>query len=376
MLDQAWRLNRDLFWDAAMNGLDWQAVGKSYRKLAPLIGSHEDLLYLIGELQGELSTSHMVVGGGDRGDARPSVGTALLGVDFAPDRKNGLYRLARIYRGDPSRARFAVPLGNPAWDIGEGDYLLSIDGKSLTADMDPFALLLGKTGPISLGIAKSPTAHPRIFAVNPIFDESEIRKLDWSENNRRVVEERSGGKLGYIYLTDFSGWGAEDFIRQYYPQIDREGLVIDVRGNWGGVTSQWVLDILRRPLAGSFINRQGASANLPGAAKTQKLVTLTNMFSRSDSEQFAHYFREFGLGKVIGQRTWGGVRGVKGQTRLLDDTFITIPKDALRDIKGNFIIEGTGVEPDVPVAIGKAPSRRNADDILDRAIAELMSQPQ
>lgn len=375
MLDQAWRFNRDLFWDPAMNGVDWSGIGKSYRKLAPLIGSHEDLLYLIGEMQGELSTSHMVVGGGDRGDSRPSVDTALLGVDFASDPASGLYRLGRIYRGDPSRPRFAAPLGNPALDVGEGDYILSIDGQALTAGQDPYALLLGKTGPVSLGIAKSPTAPVQTLSVDPIFDESEIRKLDWSERNRLEVEKRSGGRLGYIYLTDFSGWGAEDFVRQYYPQMDREGLVIDVRGNWGGFTSQWVLDILRRPLAGSFVNRQGASTNLPGAAKTQKLVTVTDMFSRSDSEQFAHYFREYGLGKVVGHRTWGGVRGVKGQTRLLDGTFITVPKDGLRDVKGALIIEGVGVAPDVPVAIGKTQRLRNVDDALDRAIYELMPKP-
>jgi tricorn protease len=372
MFEQAWRLNRDLFWDSKMNGVDWQHVHDTYARLVPLVGSHEDMLYLLGEMQGELSTSHLFIGGGDRGDPRPSARTALLGVDFALDTGSGHITMSHVYRGDPSRERFQAPLGDPALDVRDGDALLAIDGQALMASMDPYSLLLGKKGPIRLTIARGTAAIPRTVVIDPIDDESEIRKLDWMEGNRATVDRLSDGRVGYVYLSDFEKLGAEDFVRQFYAQTDKQGLVIDVRGNLGGFTSQWVLDILRRRRAGSFINREGAVSTLPGAIAPQAMVVLTDIFSRSDGDQFPYFFRSWGLGKVVGERTWGGVRGIKGPWPLMDGTFVTVPKDALRGVNGASIIENHGAEPDLLLQDSPGDLAEGLDRQLEAAVRIVM----
>ncbi len=376
MFEQAWRLDRDLFWDPKMGGVDWRAVHDAYARLVPLIGSHEDMIYLLGEMQGEVSSSHMFLGGGDRGDPRPQVHSALLGVDFALDVASGRYKFARIYRGDPSRPRFQAPLGDPALKVRDGDYLLAIDGQTLAAPTDPFSLLLGKRGAISLTIGQDATGPARVITVKPIDDEGEIRKLDWIDRNRALVDRVSGGKVGYVYLSDFEALGSEDFLRQYYPQTDRQGLVIDVRGNRGGFTSQWLLDLLRRPLAGRFINREGAVTPLPGAVAPRKLAVVTDIFSMSDGDQFPYFFRSWGMGKVVGERSWGGVRGIKGPWPLMDGTFVTVPKDALQDENGAWIIENRGAEPDILVQDGPGDLAAGRDPQLETAVQTLIAPQQ
>ena len=372
MFEQAWRLDRDLFWDPKMNGVDWRVVHDAYARLVPLVGSHEDMVYLLGEMQGELSTSHMFLGGGDQGDPRPAVHTALLGVDFVLDGESGRYKFARVYRGDPSRRRFQAPLGDPALDVRDGDFLLAIDGQTLAAPADPYSLFLGKQGSISLTIARSATGPTRTIVIDPTDDEGELRKLDWIDTNRAMVDRLSGGKVGYIYLSDFEELGSEDFIRQFYPQTDKQALVVDVRGNHGGFTSQWVLDLLRRPRAGSFINREGATTALPGAVAPRALTVVTDIFSMSDGDQFPYFFRSWGLGKVIGERTWGGVRGIKGPWPLVDGTFVTVPKDSLQDLNGAGIIENRGAEPDILVQDTPGDRAAVRDPQLETAVQTLM----
>ena len=373
MFEEAWRLDRDLFWDPRMNGVDWPAIHKRYARLAPMIGSHEDLIYLLGEMQGELATSHMFLGGGDSGDRRPDEGTALLGADFALDAQSGRYRFGHIYRGDPSRARFKAPLGDPTLDVHDGDYLLAIDGHSLVAPDDPYRLLLGKHDHVDLTVAKTPGGAGHIVHIETtIADETEIRKLDWIEHNRLAVDRLSGGEVGYVYLSNFDELGSEDFIRQFYPQNGKAGLVIDVRDNTGGFTSQWVLDLLRRPLAGRFRNREGGVTTLPGAVAPPAMAVVTNIFSMSDGDQFPFYFRQWKMGPVVGQRTWGGVRGIKGPWRLMDGTYITIPKDSLFAPDGSAIIENQGANADIVVDNTPADVRDGRDPQLEAAVSAIL----
>ncbi len=374
MFEQAWRLDRDLYWDSKMGGIGWRGVRDAYARLVPLVGSHEDLIYLLGEMQGELSTSHMFVGGGDRGDARPAVHTASLGVDFVLDERSGRYQFARIYRGDPSRRRFRAPLGDPALDVRQGDYLLAIDGHTLASPADPYSLLLGKKGSITLTIARTVEGPTRTIVIDPVDDEGEIRKLDWIESNRATVDRISGGTVGYLYLSDFAELGSEDFIRQFYAQTDKQALVVDVRGNQGGFTSQWVLDLLRRPRAGSFINREGAVTALPGAVAPPALTVVTDIFSMSDGDQFPFFFRSWGMGKVVGERTWGGVRGIERLWPLMDGTYVTVPKDSLQDVAGVGIIENRGAEPDVLVRDSPADRAAGRDLQLDTAVQTVMER--
>lgn len=372
MFEQAWRLDRDLFWDPTLGGMNWRTVHDQYAPLVTQARSHEDMIYLLGELQGELSTSHMFLGGGDSGDPRPAATTALIGADFALDPATGRYRLAYIYRGDQSRERFRAPLGDPALDVQDGDYLLAVNGEPLQAPVDPYRLLADRHGRLTLTIARTPDGPARTLTVDPVASEVEIRKLDWIARNRAMVDRLSGGRVGYVYLSDFNALGSEDFLRQYYPQVDKAGMVIDDRSNRGGFTSQWVLDLLRRPQAGIFHNREGGITTLPGAIAPPRLVTVTDIFSASDGDQFPYFFRAWGIGKVVGQRTWGGVRGIKGPWRLIDGTYVTVPKDSLLTTAGKRIIEDRGAEPDIVVDDGPVDRIQGRDRQLEQAVATVL----
>lgn len=372
MFEQAWRLDRDLFWDPKLDGMDWQAVHDRYAPLVEQARSHEDMIYLLGELQGELSTSHMFIARGDSGDPRPVAATALIGADFTLDAAAGRYRLAHIYRGDESRSRFRAPLGDPALDVQDGDYLLAVGDEPLRAPDDPFRLLADRHGPLTLTVAHELDGPVHTITVDPIASEVEIRKLDWIARNRARVDRLSGGRVGYVFLSDFSELGSEDFLRQYYPQANKAGLVIDDRDNRGGFTSQWVLDLLHRPQAGIFRNREGGISTLPGALAPPRLVTVTNLFSASDGDQFPYFFRAWGMGAVVGQRTWGGVRGIKGPWQLIDGTTVTVPKDSLLTTAGARIIENRGAEPDIVVNDSPADRIAGRDPQLEKAVAVIL----
>lgn len=349
MFQNAWRLDRDVFFSAAMNGDDWHAVHDAYARLLPHLGSEDDFLYLLAQLQGELASSHTFMLDGQRLDTRPAVYTGRLGVDCGVDMKSGRYRLARILVGDNSRDEFRSPLKAPGLDLKEGDYLLALNGHELKAPMDPASLLVGATDRVTLTVAPSPTGPGRTLVVTPLDDEGPLRGFDQMMRNRQTVERLSHGRIGYVALSDFAGSGWGEFVRQFYPQAGKEGLVIDVRWNHGGFTSQAVLAVLRRSLAGVFVNRERAVSSLPVVVPPRDMVTLLNWGSASDGDQFPYFFREYGLGPLVGTRSWGGVQGINRPWSLMDGTAITIPKDSLAEPSGRWIIENTGVTPDVDV---------------------------
>lgn len=374
MFDNAWRLDRDVFFSQAMNGNDWQAVRDAYRRLLPLVGSQDDFLYLLGQMQGELDSSHTFIGRGTAFDTRPLVPTPLLGADYALDPSSGRYRFATIYTGDNSRPDLNAPLGAPGLNVHPGDYLLAINGKELSAPASPASALDGLTGPLTLTIANSPKGPRRTVTVQPVDDELPLRRMAWVARNRATVSRLSGGRLGYIYLEDFDDQGSREFVRQFYPQVDKEGLIIDVRWNVGGFTSQAVLDVLRREQAGVFVNREGAVASLPSAVAPRAMVTLMNYGSMSDGDQFPYFFRAFKLGPLVGSRTWGGVQGLNGPWRLMDGSFVTIPKDSLADTSGHWVIENEGVTPDVSIEDAPDEAQTGRDAQLTSAVAAGLAQ--
>ncbi len=363
MLENAWRLDRDLFFSRAMNGDNWQSVHNAYAALLPHLGSEDDFLYLLGQMQGELGSSHTFLRHGVRLDARAAVVTGRLGVDYALDPASNRYRLAHILEGDNTRAGFASPLTAPGLHLHDGDFLLAIDGHELKAPIDPDALLVGVGNHVTLTVAPTADGPCRNLQVTPVADEQALRSFDRIVRNRRRVDRLSGGRIGYVALTDFVGNGWGEFVRQFYPQADKQGMIFDVRWNRGGFTSQAVLDVLRRSLAGGFVNREGAVSTLPVAVPPRAMVTLLNWGSGSDGDQFPYYFRRDGLGPLVGTRSWGGVQGINAPWRLMDGTAITIPKDALADPGGHWIIENAGVPPDIAV-----------DDRPDEAITGLDAQ--
>ncbi len=374
MFQNAWRLDRDVFFSKVMNGTDWQAVHDAYAKYLPRLGSQDDFLYLLAQMQGEIASSHTFLAAGPETDGREPVPTGLLGADFALDSASGRYRFTHIYRGDPTRPALRAPLGAPGLAVHPGDYLIAVNGRDLLSPADPDSLLAGQTNDVALTIASTPTGPRHEIKVTPVADDTAVRRHDWIEHNREEVNRLSMGRLGYIFVTDFNAEGSKDFVRQFYPQRDKEGLVFDVRWNRGGFTSQAVLDVLRRKPAGIFSNREGAVSPLPGATAPRSMVTLTNYASASDGDQFPYFFRKLGLGKLVGERTWGGVQGINGPWRLMDGSSITIPKDSLASLDGHWIIENEGVTPDIAVEPPPDEAVTHRDLELEVAVRTALEQ--
>ena len=372
LYNKVWRLDRDFYLSPAMNGIDWPAVRTAYARFLPLLGSRDDLNYLIGQVQGELATSHMVYGSGDYGNQPQRPATPRLGADYALDEVSGRYRFARIYAGDNSRPSLRSPLTEAGVDVREGDFLLAINGKPLAAPHTPDELLEGLTGKLDLLVAAAPDATPRHVTVKPVGNEMALREDFVIEQNRQKVEQLSGGRIAYLYLRDFHQNGAEQFVRQFYPQMDKQALIVDVRWNLGGYTSQQILARLQRKVAGLYANRAGGRETLPAQQIVGPKVTLMNQFTGSDGDQFAYYFRDYGLGKVIGQRSWGGVRGVTGALELADGGYLAVPKDALYSPDSQWIIENHGTDPDLEVADVPGETLRGGDAQLDAAIRVLV----
>jgi tricorn protease len=375
MFHAAWRLERDLFYNREMNGVDWKAVLASYEKLLPLAGSREDLTYLIGEMLGELNNSHTYVGGGDEDDPTLQTPTGLLGADLAFDRASGRYRFARIYRGDNTRDDYRAPLAAPGLGVKEGDFLIGIDGHPLQPGVDPYSLLVGKAeGTVRLAVAATPTGTPREIIVEPVKQELSLREHDWIEHNRAVVDRLSGGRIAYIYLSNMENLGMQQFIRQFYSQLDKQALIVDDRFNGGGFIDEILLERLRRVLVGMATNRERIADPIPDALIAGPKVTLINQYSASDGDIFPFYFRKYGLGPLIGTRTWGGVRGIRGFWTLLDGGYVTIPEDSLYGLDSQWVLENRGVTPDIEVEDLPADLLAGRDAQLEAGVTLLLEQ--
>jgi tricorn protease len=375
MLDNAWRLERDLFVNPALNGVNWAKVRTAYAKLLPLVGSREDLNYLIGEVQGELGNSHTYVGGGDDGDPTTPVPTGLLGADFALDAASGRYTIATIYAGDNTRPDYRDPLTEPGVNVHPGEFLLAVNGRELRAPTDPDSLFVGFADqPVTLTLAATAEGARRTVTVQPLHNELSVREKAWIDEHRAMVDKLSGGKIAYVYLSDMESLGMEQFIRQFYPQINKEALIVDDRWNGGGFIDQIVLERLRRILVGMDTNREGAAERIPGQVLDGPKVCLINHYSASDGDIFPFYFRKYGLGPLIGTRTWGGVRGIRGMWQLLDGGYITVPEDSLYGLRSEWVIENHGVDPDIEVETDPAALLAGHDAQIDAAVAYLLQK--
>ena len=377
MFNSAWRLERDFFFEKEMNGVDWNTVRTAYTALLPLAGSRGDLNYLIGEMLGEMSNSHTYVGGGDAMPDEQRVPTAFLGADFALDSATGRYRFATIYPGDNSRPRYRSPLTGPGLDIRVGQYLLAIDGEELKAPTDPYSLLVGKQDQtVKLTLADAPNGARREFVVQPVKSELSLREQAWVDHNRELVDKASGGRVAYVYLSDMGSLGMEQFIRQFYGQMDKQALLIDDRWNGGGFIDQIVLERLRRVLVGMVANRERTPQTEPQQLLVGPKACLLNHYSASDGDIFPFYFRKYGLGPLIGTRSWGGVRGIRGDWELLDGGYITVPEFAMYGLDSQWVIENRGVEPDMTVDDSPADWLAGHDVQLEAGIHYLLQELQ
>ena len=375
IFEEVWRRFRDFFYVENMHGYDWEALREQYRPWLAHVAHRSDLNYVIGEMIAELNVGHAYISGGDfEIPDRPRA--ALLGAELVLDEEEGRYRIARILEGHNEEDRYRSPLTEIGVAVAEGDYLLAIDGEELTAGVNPYRLLLHKAGrPVEITVASGPSPEgARAVEINPVSDESDLRYLNWVLANRRRVEETTEGRVGYLHLPNMGAAGLREFIKWYYPQIRKEGLVIDVRGNGGGNVSQMLIGRLARTLLGTRFSRTGGDVaqTYPNEVFVGHLVCLLNEDSASDGDIFPHRFREAGLGPLIGKRSWGGVVGITNRGDLIDGGTVFVPEFGTNAVDGSWVIEGHGVEPDIVVENDAKSLLAGRDPQLERGIAEVV----
>jgi len=375
IFDEVWRQERDYFFEASMNGVDWDAVRKKYEPLVPYAADRYDLTYILGEVIGELSNSHTYVGGGDQPDIHP-ISVGLLGVDYELDAASGLYRFKKIYPGENWNPDTRSPLTEPGVNVKEGDYLLAINGRPLRAPQTPDELLVNTANETTaITVNSKPTEDgARTVPVKPIDDEYPLREYNMVETNRKKVDAATHGLVGYIYLPDMGDAGLNAFVKQFFPQIRKQGMIIDVRYNGGGFVDQLIFERLRRILSGMGAARNFESTTTPPVVFHGYLACITNQYAASDGDIFSEFFKVYKLGPLIGERTWGGVRGIRGDIPLIDGGYITRPEFADYDLNSKWVVENHGVAPDIEVDDRPDDVSRGKDAQLDRAIEEVMKQ--
>ncbi len=379
MYREAWRIQREFFYDARLHGLDLAAAEKKYEPFLAGVSSRSDLNYLFAEMLGEVTVSHLGVGGGITPDVR-RVQTGLLGAHFAID--GGRYRFARVYNGENWNPQLRAPLTQPGVNVKAGEYLLEVNGRPVTARDSVFSFFEGTVGK-SVVLRVGPTAAAegsRQVTVVPVASEQALRNYAWIEDNRRYVDKATGGRVAYVYMPDTSTGGYTNFNRYFYAQVGKEGLIVDERFNGGGNLATDIVEILKRPLMSMVATRDGENEVQPQGAIFGPKVMLINETAGSGGDAMPWYFRKAGAGPLIGTRTWGGLVGRAAGVPLMDGGFVGSPSSAVWDpVTSQWIAENTGVAPDIEVDLEPEAVRQGKDPQLDKAIevvlAELAKKP-
>src|SRR5882724_10335925 len=376
IFNEVWRRYRDWFYVPNMHGYDWVALREQYRPLLQYVAHRSDLNYLISEMISELTVQHAYIEGGDfQIPPRPRVG--LPGARFELDRAAGRYRISKIFEGENEEDIYRSPLTEIGVNVKVGDYVLAIDGDELKPNDDPYRMLRNKAdNPVSLTVNSKPTMEgSRVVSYRPITDEGNLIYLDWVTRNRKRVEEATGGRVGYIHIPDMGANGIREFIKWYYPQIDKEALIVDVRANGGGNVSRMLIERLRRKVLGiNYARTDDMGTTYPDGVFMGPMAALLDQNSASDGDIFPWMFREAGLGPLIGKRSWGGVVGISNRGGLIDGGNVFVPGSALANNKGQWIIEGYGVDPDIDVENDPQSVIAGHDPQLERSITELMAK--
>ncbi len=372
IFNESWRVARDFFYDPNMHGVNWKAVKTKYEAELPLVGSRADLTRVIEDMVSELNTGHCYVVGPSP-FARRAPRTASLGVDLEFDVAAKAYKIKHIIRGNEWTIDSRSPFADPGLGVHEGDYLMKISGVPLTIDQNPEALLLGTAGhTVDVTINSKPsTEGAKTLPIVPLARDSDLRLQDWIDSRRAYVEKASGGQLGYVYVPDMTTMGANEFARGYYPNVDKPGIIIDVRGNGGGNISGNLLSRISTHVSGFFAFRSGGTFRREMWAPLGRLAAVTDEWAFSDGEYFSEYFKREKLGPLVGHRTGGGEVGSGGGYELVDGGSIFIPNYGAWT--GNeWVIEGRGAIPDYEVDQDPASIMAGRDPQLDKAIALLL----
>jgi tricorn protease len=380
---EAWRIERDFYWDPNMTGHNWKKIGERYEALLPWVAHRSDLNYIIGEMIAELSTSHTYVGGGDQ-PAKPHVSVGMLGADFEPD--GGYFRITKIYPGENWNDSSRSPLTEPGLKVKAGDYLIAVDGQEARSNQDVYAYFQELSGKlVTLKINSKPSAEGAWeITVKPASGETGPRYLDWMDENRRRVAEATGGRIGYMHVPDTSFSGIIAFDKQFTAQLDKDGIIVDERYNAGGMVPDFYTEKLRRELLSAVAPREGKDIPWPPVAIYGPKVMIVNELAGSGGDAFPWFFHRQKIGPIVGTRTWGGLVGIFRGIPLHDGGSVTAPEAAFwsTDNGGEWIVENHGVDPDfvVPqrpdlVVAGHDPQLEKAIELAKEAMKDYKGLP-
>ena len=376
IFNEVWRRYRDWFYVENMHGFDWQRIRDDYKKWLPYVAHRSDLNYLLSEMQSELTVQHAYIDGGDF-NLPPRVRVALPGARFDADKAANRYKISKIFGGENEEDIYRSPLTEVGVDAKVGDYVITINGENVTADRDIYSYLRGKAdSTVTLTLNSTPNPQgARTVTFRPITNESDLIYMDWVEACRRRVDQMSNGRVGYLHIPDMGAPGIREFIKWYYPQLDKEGLIVDVRANGGGNVSRMLIERLSRKVLGvNFARGRDDASTYPDGAFMGPMVAILNENSASDGDIFPYMFRQAGLGPLIGKRSWGGVVGISNRGNLIDGGLVNVPESALANTKGEYVIEGYGVDPDIDVDNDPKSVISGRDPQLERAIQEVMKK--
>ncbi len=371
-----WRIYRDFFYVENLHAVDWEGFYERYAALLPYLNHRFDLDYMFGEMIAETNTGHAYVNYGDF-ERVDRLQTGLLGAELEADHQTGRYVITKIFGGENWNDDLRSPLTVQGMDIREGEYLISIEGREITTGMNPYKFLEGRVDKSTrIAINDQPTSQgARNYTIRPIASEVELRHLDWVNSRRAMVEELSGGRIGYIYVPNTSFDGNRELFKGMYAYHHKDALIIDERFNGGGFIPDRMVEILGRETHAKWY-RAGLDYPMrtPGVAHDGPKAMLINQFSSSGGDAFPYFFRQKGLGTIIGTRTWGGLVGMTGNARLKDGGYIGVPRFGIYNEDGEWIIEGIGVYPDIEVVDEPHRLVRGEDPSLEKAVEILMQQ--
>jgi tricorn protease len=376
IFDEVWRRYRDFFYSPNMHGYDWEALKQQYKPWLEHVAHRSDLNYVISEMISELTVQHAYIDGGDfQLPPRPKV--ALPGARFELDKASNRFRISKIFEGQNEEDIYRAPLTEIGVNVKTGDYVLAINGEELKGNDDPYRLLRNVAdNPVALLVNDKPSKEgARTVTYKPVTSETDLVYLDWVTRNRQMVDKLSGGRIGYLHVPDMGGPGIREFIKWYYPQLRKQGLIVDVRANGGGNVSRMLIERLsRKPLAAQFSRTVEDGFLYPDGVFIGPMAALLNENSASDGDIFPAMFKQAGLGPLIGKRSWGGVVGITDHGQLIDGGHVNVPEFGFANLNGEWVIEGHGVDPDIEVDNDPRSVIQGKDPQLERGVAEIMKK--
>ncbi len=373
IFNDAWRMQRDYFYDAQLHGINWQAMYDKYQPLLQFVQRREDLNEVLVEMIAELQVGHNRIGGGDV-HQEPSSKVGLLGADFVIT--DGHYQLTTVFAGDRWNPFLKAPLAAPGQNAKAGDFVLAINGEPLDASKNIYQLLDNTQGKqLQITLADNAQGkNKRQIRVEPIANEAELRLWHWVENNRQQVDKATDGKVAYVYLPNTGGGGFYFFNRMFFAQVDKKALIIDERKNGGGQAANYITDILSRPFLSGWKDRDGMVFTTPGGAIYGPKTMLIDQDAGSGGDFLPWAFKRLKLGKTIGTRTWGGLIGISTNPPMIDGGFHVVPFFRFYTPDGEWRVENEGVAPDIELELDPIAVNQGRDVQLERAIEETMTQ--